>query len=73
MSILWSSVFTHSRLLTMSNCFCNFFCFLAKENKVETCVVEVDVSDYENIFNVISEKLEEKEIGILGKNVLHLA
>ena len=57
----------------MSNCLCNFFCFLAKENKVETRVVEVDVSDYENIFNVIAEQLEGKDIGILGKNVLHLA
>ena len=36
-------------------------------------MVEVDVSDYENIFNVIAEKLEGKEIGILGKNVLYLA
>ena len=36
-------------------------------------MVEVDLSDYENIYNVIVEKLEGKEIGILGEDILHLS
>ena len=39
----------------------------AKENNVETCVVEVNVEEYCDVYSNIEAAIEDKEIGILSE------
>ena len=47
----------------------NNLTFSEKEMKVQVCIAEVDLSDYENIYDKIAERIEGKEIGILSNDI----